>query len=84
MVVLCETIGAVSELLRSPAVRPTAPDATGLESRPTHEHWVVRGNEEKGAMLIAVRKDTCMRQKIDVELSAVAEEFHANVGCRMC
>ena len=32
VVVLCETIGAVLELLRSPAVRPTAPDATGLES----------------------------------------------------
>ena len=59
VVVLCETIGAVLELLRSPAVRPTAPDATGLESRPTHEYWVVRGNEEKCAILIAVRKDTC-------------------------
>ena len=73
VVVLCETTIAVQHLLESPALRPTDPAATGLQGRKTHEHWVVRGNEEKGALLIAVRKDTCS------ELSLLDHLAHLDV-----
>ena len=32
-------------------------DGEGLDARPTHEHWVIRGKED-GAILAAARKDT--------------------------
>ena len=64
-------------------LRPLTPQVLKVDQ---HTNTLLFEETKKRALiiLIAVRKDTCMRQKIDVELSAVAEEFHANVGCRMC
>ena len=59
MVILCETTEAVAALLRNPAVAAEKPGVKGLEGRSTYEHFVVRGNEEKSAVLIAARKDNC-------------------------
>ena len=59
VVILCETTEAVAELLSNPAVAAEKPGVKGLEGRSTFEHWVVRGNEEESAVLIAARKDNC-------------------------
>jgi len=59
VVILCETTEAVADLLRNPAVAAEKPGVKGLEGRSTYEHYVVRGNEEKSAVLIAARKDNC-------------------------
>ena len=59
VVILCETTEAVAALLGNPAVAAEKPGVKGLEGRSTFEHWVVRGNEEECAVLIAARKDNC-------------------------
>ena len=56
MLVLCEAIVEVEQMLRQTAVAGN-PDERGLEKRSTHEHWVVRGNERETAVLVAARKD---------------------------
>ena len=64
VVILCETTEAVAELLSNPAVAAEKPGVKGLEGRSTFEHWVVRGNEEESAVLIAARKDNCSYLKL--------------------
>lgn len=59
VLVLCEANEQVEGLLKQPPV-PGSLGAAGLKGRSTHEHWVVRGNEEKTAVLIAARKDNCL------------------------
>ena len=59
VLILCETTEAVAALLSNPAVAAEKPGVKGLEGRSTFEHWVVRGNEEDSAVLIAARKDNC-------------------------
>ena len=59
VIVLCEATKNVEEMLTSPAVAADWSGATGLDGRPTFEHFVVRGNESAAAILIAARKDNC-------------------------
>ena len=56
LVLLLESTPAQEELLKMTAVAGED-DAEGLDARPTHEHWVIRGNEDE-AILAAARKDT--------------------------
>ena len=56
LVLLLESTPAQEELLKMTAVAGED-DAEGLDARPTHEHWVIRGNEDD-AILAAARKDT--------------------------
>ena len=55
--VLCEASPAVETLLQGTAVAGSSGEP-GLEGRQTFEHWVIRGNEEENALLIAARTDT--------------------------
>jgi len=64
VLVICEATQELDDMLRQPPVEGTAvADGTavaeGLHHRPSHEHWVVRGDEQEAALLIAARKDTC-------------------------
>ena len=59
VIILCETTAAVETMLRNPAVAAEKPGEKGLAGRNTYEHFVVRGNEEPAAVLIAARKDNC-------------------------
>ena len=66
MLVIAESSMALRNLLEQPPEQGSA--SSGLDSRPTHEHWVQRGNEES-CILIAARKDiahyvTCMHHEV--------------------
>ena len=56
VIVLAEASPEIEELLRRPRSHGNEAE-TGLERRGSAEHWVVRGNEQKAALLIAARKD---------------------------
>ena len=56
LVILLESTPAQVDLLEATAVAGEE-DGEGLDARPTHEHWVIRGKED-GAILAAARKDT--------------------------
>ena len=56
VLILAEATRHVEELLRQPAVAAESPGEGGLQGRSTHEHWVLRGQEES-TLLIAARKD---------------------------
>ena len=59
LVLLLESTPAQEQLLKMTAVAGED-DAEGLNARPTHEHWVIRGNEKDSAILAAARKDTAV------------------------
>ncbi len=56
VVVLAEAAKEIEELLKQPRSHGNQ-ELEGLERRDSAEHWVIRGNEEKAALLIAARKD---------------------------
>ena len=59
LVLLLESTPFQETLLKMAAVAGED-DAEGLNARPTHEHWVIRGNEKDSAILAAARKDTAV------------------------
>ena len=59
IIILAEANESVEDVLMSPPRVAEKPGACGLSGRPSFEHWVVRGNEEEAAVLIAARKDNC-------------------------
>ena len=59
VIILCEAIASVDQVLRHPAVAADIPGAPGLNGRPTFEHYMVRGEEKEAAVLIGARKDNC-------------------------
>ena len=59
IIILAEATEHVEEVLKSPPLEAEDPGAKGLSGRRSFEHFVVRGNEEDAAVLIAARKDNC-------------------------
>ena len=59
IIILCEATQEVEDDLRLPNGGASSNPQSRLDQRHTFEHWVVRGNEPKNAILIAARKDTC-------------------------
>ena len=61
VVILCEANETVEEMLKQPPVSGDDDQhpQSRLERRATHGHWVVRGNEQGSAVLVAARTDTC-------------------------
>ena len=57
IIILCEANAAVEALLKQPPQPGDEAAEQRLQRRSSHEHWVVRGNEEGCAVLIAARKD---------------------------
>ncbi len=55
VVVLAEAATEIEELLKEPRSHGNQ-ELEGLERRDSAEHWVIRGNEEKAALLIAARR----------------------------
>ena len=58
ILIVAEARKSVVEVLLEPR-RSGDVNATGLAARDSWDWWVVRGNEEEAALLIAARKSTC-------------------------
>ena len=67
----------MEEALTYTAVAAEVPGANGLNGRPTFEHYVVRGDEDLSAVLIAARKDNCS------SLSVLDNDINFDGGYRM-
>ena len=88
VLVIAESSMALRNLLEQPPEQGSA--FSGLDSRPTHEHWVQRGNEES-CILIAARKDiahyvTCMHHEVneDHPYTKEGKKNMARTGLMVC
>ena len=59
IIILAEASEHCEEVLKSPPLEAEVPGAKGLLGRQSFEHFVIRGDEDLGAVLIAARKDNC-------------------------